>query len=93
MELTTLITSAMLVEEWTRVLYIGARYVELKAWVSCTTKVDLFKRRCITMVTYALSYRRLSGDRGFFGTEPIPWHCLTIFFMRDTDSHQRVFVI
>ena len=30
-----------------------ARYVELKAWVSCTTKVNLFKRRCITMVTYA----------------------------------------
>ena len=29
------------------------RYVELKAWVSWTTKVDLFKRRCITMVTYA----------------------------------------
>ena len=30
-----------------------ARYVELKACVSCRMKVDLFKRRCITMVTYA----------------------------------------
>ena len=30
-----------------------ARCVELKAWVSCPTKVALFLRRYITMVTYA----------------------------------------
>ena len=31
------------------------RYVALKAWVSCEIKVALFKRRCITMVTYAVN--------------------------------------
>ena len=30
---------------------------------------------------------------GVSQTEAIPWHCLRIFFMRDTGSHQRVFAI
>ena len=38
-----------------------------------------------------ISYRGLSGDRGAFGTDTIPWHCLRIFFMRYTGSRQRVF--
>ena len=65
----------------------------------------LFLRRYITMVTYAGNQTwtgggfqlRLSDWIGFlkpsasFGTDPIPWRCLRIFFMRHTGSHQRVF--
>ena len=40
---------------------------------------------------------RIPYRRGVSPTEalsgPIPWHCLRIFLMRDTGSHQRVFAI